>query len=155
MVKVTTDNSSSSKFNKIGIIIGIVTFGLFIILKVSNKLNSSSSESGQVQSILSKEEHMLTLEAWKSIADYRAQEFFECTKDLDNDSSKWYLYENCATSYRNDWVSYRDGLDYRANLNDEQREVAKDYWYKTQDEIIEKVSKLKNENDSRLRPKRE
>jgi hypothetical protein len=119
------------------------------------KNKGGNSDSGQVESILSKEEHMLTVDEWKKIADYRAEEFYECTKDLDMDITKWYLYESCATSYNNNWVRFRDGLDERANLNYDQREMLKDYWHKTRDAMTEKVSNLMKANDKKLRPNRE
>lgn len=161
MVKVKVKQDVSNKPKFILVILGFALVMVFVIFgtdKISNMFHSSNgarSNSSQMESILSKEEHLLTVDEWKKIANYRAEEFYECTKDLDMDITKWYLYESCATSYNNDWVLYRDGLDERANLNYDQREMLKDYWHKTRDAMTEKVSNLMKENDRKLRPNRE
>jgi hypothetical protein len=119
-----------------------------------NKKSVSGSEQNleQAKSILSKQENLLSIEEWKKIADYRAQEYYECTKDLDMDLTKSYLWESCATDYSNSGVLFRDGLDERANLNYDQQKMLKDYWSKTSDAMINKVSKMMEENDRKLRP---
>jgi len=158
-VKVKQDVSNKPKFNLI--ILGFALVMVFVNIgtdKISNMFHGfkgGTSNSSQMESILSKEEHKLTVDEWKKIADYRAQEFYECTKDLDMDITKFYLYESCATSYNNNWVRFRDGLDERANLNYDQCEILKDYWHKTGDVMTEKVSNLIKENDKKLRPNRD
>lgn len=157
-----TQLSYRKKKNNMPNIIGAI---VFIILFLSYQFHfkdkwfgnkkGSGSNSEHVESILSKEEHKLTVDEWKKIANYRAEEFYECTKDLDMDITKWYLYESCATTYNNHWVLFRDGLDERANLNYDQREMLKDYWHKTRDAMTEKVSNIMKENDRKLRPNRE
>jgi len=161
MVKVKVKQDVSNKPKFILIILGFALVMVFVIFgtgKISNIFHGSkggSSDTSQMESILSKEEHKLTVDEWKKIADYRAQDFYECTKDLDMDITKWYLFESCATSYNNNWVFFRDGLDERANLNYDQREMLKDYWHKTRDAMTEKVGNLMKENDKKLRPNRD
>jgi hypothetical protein len=116
------------------------------------EFHKSSFSNKNDKSLVYKEAHLLTFEEWKQIADIRAKEFYNCTKELDMDISRWYMYENCAREYNNNWVLFRDGLDYKANLTFEQTEELKDYWHKTRDDITEKVSKLMEENDRRKRP---
>ena len=113
---------------------------------------NSSIDSKQIESILSKQENILTLDEWEKIADYRAQEYYECTKDLNLDITKSYIFEGCAVNYRNSWVNFRDGLENRANLNIDQITKLKDYWDKTSDEITKKITKTMEENDKKLRP---
>ena len=100
-VKVKQNISNTTKF-----ILLIIVFAMkliFVFSKVdkiknifhnSNSGGSSNSNSSQIESILSKQENLLSIEEWKKIADYRAQEFYECTKDLDMDITKWYLYKD-------------------------------------------------------------
>ncbi|MCG3165158.1 MAG: hypothetical protein POELPBGB_00920 [Bacteroidia bacterium] len=147
MAKVTVKPTKSSKFN---IILIVVVIAFFVIYIGIDKIKNGSGNG----SILSKKEHLRTVDDWKKIADYRAQEFYECTKDLDMDISKWYLYESCATDYNNSWVRFRDGLDGRANLNFEQIESLKNYWDKTREEIEKKVSDVMDENERQKRPNR-
>lgn len=155
-----TELSYRKKKNNTPLIIGAL---LFLILFFTYQFNfkeklfgkKSGSGSIQIESILSKQENLLTIDEWKKIADYRAQEFYECTKDLDMDITKWYLFESCATSYNNNWVFFRDGLDERSNLNYDQRTMLKDYWHKTRDAMKEKVSNMMKENDKKLRPNRD
>ena len=164
MAKINSKSSISNKPKFLGYLI-LFSIGLVLILFGVNYIksgyftqNSINSDNNAInnsesnESLMYKEEHLLTFNEWKKIADIRAKEFYECTKDLDMDISRWYIYENCARTYNNNWVLFRNGLDYKANLTFEQTEELKDYWHKTRDDITEKVSKLMEENDRRKRP---
>lgn len=164
MVKINSKSSISNKPKFLGYL-ALFSIGLFLIFFGINSIKngyftnpSTNSDNNTIdnnesnKSILYKEEHHLTFNEWKNIADIRAKEFYNCTKDLDMDFSRWYIYENCARAYNNNWVLFRNGLDYKANLTNEQTEELKDYWHKTRDDITEKVSKLMEDNDRRKRP---
>ncbi len=160
MVKVKVKQNISNKPKFILVIIGFAIVLIFVLSGIdkiknnfhnSNSKGSSSSNSSQMESILSKQENLLSIEEWKKIADYRAQEFYECTKDLDM-GEKYYLYESCAIDYNNNWVSFRNGLEEEANLNYDQQQMLENYWQTTRDEITERVTKLMQENDKLKRP---
>ncbi len=156
MAKISTNNTSN-KFSKLYWIIPMLIFIIYKGYNIYERKNPSNQNSEQTDEILSdeilsKEEHLLTADEWKKIADYRAQEFYECTKNLAEDLESYAVYEYCAKSYNNNWVLFRMGLDEKANLNDNQIEMLKDYWHKTRDAMTEKVQKIRRENEKKLRP---
>ncbi|WP_395051158.1 hypothetical protein [Flavobacterium sp.] len=155
MVKITSNDSSSPKTNKIAIIVGILVLGAFVFLKMNNLLNKNSTSdisesSSSIESILSKDYNLRTFEEWKQIADYRAQEYYECMKD--SNLSNTYKNESCSISYNNNWVDFRDSLEEKANLSYEQQQALEDYWHKTRGAVTEKVIALMEENDKKKRP---
>lgn len=158
-VKVKQNISNTPKF--ILLIIGFAMVLIFVFSSVdkiknifhnSNSGGSSNSSSSQIESILSKQENLLSIEEWKKIADYRAQEFYECTKDLANDLESYAVYESCYRQFNNAWVLFQLGIDEKANLTYEQREQLKEYWNKTEDNMREKVIKQMDEKEKKLRP---
>jgi hypothetical protein len=161
MVKVKVQQHVSNKPKFILLILGfallmvIVLFGTDKISNIFHSFKGGSSNSSRMESILSKEEHLLTVDEWKKIAEYRAQEFYDCAKNLANDLESSYVYENCYRDYNNAQVLFQLGVDEKANLNSEQREQVKNHWNKTEDEIRDKVIKAMRENEKKLRPNRE
>jgi DNA-directed RNA polymerase subunit F len=158
-VKVKQNVSNKPKFFLLifafAIIMAIITFGADKISGIfSNSKDISNNNSSQIKSILSKEENLLTIEEWKKIADHRALEFSECSKDLANDLESLAVYENCYRHYNNAWVVFQLGLDEKSNLTYEQREQLKEYWKKTEDDMREKVIKLMEQKEKELRPNR-
>jgi hypothetical protein len=156
MVKITSNHTSSTKSNKIAVIVGIFIFGIFIFFYMNNFLNkkNSSSNSGistNIENILSKDYNLIAFNEWKQIADYRAQEYYECMKN--SDLSDIYTNESCSINYNNNWVDFRDGLEEKANLSYDQQKVLEDYWHKTRDKMTEKIIALMNKNDKKKRPK--
>lgn len=91
-----------------------------------------------------------TYNDWKLLADQKAQGFYECAKGLDYSTNNY--YESCARYYRNDWVSYRDALDNKANLSYDKIKELKNYWQSKSDEIVEKVSTAIDKNEKNRRP---
>jgi hypothetical protein len=161
MVKVKVKQNISNKPKFILVIIGFAIVLIFVfsgldkiknIFHNSNSNGSSNSNSPQIESILSKQENLLSIEEWKKIADYRAQEFYECTKDLANDLESYAVYESCYRQFNNAWVLFQLGIDEKANLTYEQREQLKEYWNKTEDNMREKVIKQMDEKEKKLRP---
>jgi TonB family protein len=151
MAKISTKKEGN---NKLYWIIPIILFMTYKGYQIYKKKDGSSSAQN-VENLLSKEEHLLTVAEWKKIADYRAEEFYELNKNLSKDDKSYAIIYQNNSDYNNNWVRYRDGLDERANLNYEQREMLKDYWHKKREEITEKVKKIMEENDRKLRPNRE
>lgn len=140
------------------IIAGLILFyqlynvGLINFKHQSETNDDSISGSKQIESILTKQENLLTIDEWYKIADYRAKEFYECTKNLANDLESMVTYENCSRQYRNAWVTFQLGIDDKANLTDGQKEKVKMYWKNTEDGMLEKVTKLMDENEKKVRP---
>lgn len=161
MVKVKVKQNVSNKPKYFLLIFGfaiimmIFTFGTDKISEVFRNLNgSSNNNSSQIESILSKQENLLTIDEWKKIADYRAQEFYECTKDLAKDLESYAVFENCSRQYNNAWVVFQLGVDEKSNLSYEQRDQLKEYWKKSENDMREKVIKLAEEKEKKLRPNR-
>jgi hypothetical protein len=158
-VKVKQDISNKPKFFLLifafAILMVIVFFGTDkVSSKFSNAAGSSNNNSTQMETILSKQENLLTIDEWKKIANYRAQEFYECTKDLAKDLESIVVYGNCIRQYNNDRILFHLGVDEKSNLNNEQREQLKEYWNKTDDDMKEKVLRIMEENEKKLRPNR-
>jgi hypothetical protein len=158
MVKVNVKQDVSIRPKFILIVLGFALVMAFVIFgadKISNIFQGTkgdSSNTSQMESILSKEENKLTIDEWKKIADYRAQEFFDCTKYLANDLESAVAYGSCYREYNNARVLFQLGVDEKANLNFEQQKQVKTYWSQTEDEMREKVIKLMGENEKKLRP---
>jgi hypothetical protein len=157
MVKIKVKQSTSPKF--FIVIIGLLIIAIPIIIgineiKMSGGDNNSSESSipnySRVQIIFSKDDNLRTFEEWKQIADYRAEEYYECMKN--SDLSDTYTNESCSITYNNNWVEFRDGLEEKANLSYDQQKVLKDYWHKTRDMMTEKIKALFKRNDKNKRP---
>ncbi|MFT6443641.1 MAG: hypothetical protein ACJASM_003203 [Salibacteraceae bacterium] len=144
MVKVIVKEESSNTPKYTGIMIAIVTFVVLAVIILKDKPGTSSAST--------KVPHLRTYGDWEMVADYHAAQFYECTKELDEDITMWYLYENCSRIYNNGWVMFRDALDSKANLNSNQIESLKDYWHETRDSMSKKVAGVMEENEMRKRP---
>lgn len=160
MVKVRVKQDVSSKSKYIQLILVFILLMAFLIFKKDTieKLfygsKASLIDDSKIESILSKDEHLLSIDEWKMIAQYRAEQFYECAKGLSLDIESLSLYQSCAITYNNNWVSFQMGLDYKANLNYDQRRMLKEYWHKMRDEVTNKVKKSNEENEKQLRPNR-
>ncbi len=151
MVKVSVKNNKYSETIKI-IVVAILI--IIVILKAgilgSERNQQGSNSSGE--SLLYKEEHKLTYEEWKKVAQIYANQYLNCNKDLTWDFSKVYISENCGIRYRNQYVRFREGLENRANLNWEQTRQLLKYWDELSDKTIELVKKRMDENDRKMHP---
>ena len=121
----------------------IVAFiGLLIVLIFYISYSTKSSRSSTVlttsHSLLSKEENLLSYQEWEEISRIRANEFYECAKDLGMDISSMASFETCAIQYNNGWVKFSAGLDEKSNLNSEDISKLKDYWNKSRSEMTKK-----------------
>jgi hypothetical protein len=158
-VKVKQNVSNQPKFLLVIIFFSIllisVIFGTDKTSSIFNKQDSIENSPQiplQTESLLSKEENLLTFNEWKKIADYRSQEFFECTKNLAKDLESFAVYESCHRQYNNAWVIFRLGVEEKANLNYEQREQLLEYWKNTRDNMKGKITKQMEINEKKLRP---
>jgi hypothetical protein len=157
MAKVKVKESKSPKYFTITIVVAIV-FGVIIVggnkMKIMGENTDSSESSGsnseQIERIFSKDYNLRTFEEWKQIADYRAQEYYECMKH--SNLSDTYTNESCSISYNNNWVDFRDSLEEKSNLSYDQQQALEDFWHKTRDAMTEKVIVLMEENDKKKRP---
>jgi hypothetical protein len=154
MVKVSVKNHKYKEAFYI-VIIGIIIFTVIFKLDLFGLKKGRDDSNSINKSILYKEEHLLTFDEWKKIADIYTSEYYECMKVLDMDYTKDYLSSACGNKYRNQYVKYRDGLDTRANLKYNQISELLDYWDKISDATRKRAIKAMEENDKRKRPNKD
>lgn len=157
MANITSKSSIHNKPKFIGyLILFCIPFALIIfgINKLKSSSNSNEEKTEQNRTLFYKQEHLLTYNEWKNIADLRSKEYLECNKNLDNSAYGIYQQDYCARVYTNNWVLFRDGLDYKANLTDKQIDELREYWHKTRERAIDELKRIKIEEDKRKRPNR-
>ena len=146
MAKARVKSSSSPLY--IAIILAIVAF---IGFKSILSDGSSSQSSGGYST---KQASERTYEDWKQIADGHTRELEECSAKLINDDGWRSVGDACVAQHRNNWVSFRDGLDDLSNLTFEQREKLKEYWDSQFDLAMTRIRAKIDERERSERPNR-
>ena len=139
--------------NSVYSIIGFIGFLLILIVyKFYSPISGTSSTSSESNPQALKDESNLSFQEWEAVSRKRANEFYECAKDVGMDNYSMVVFENCARQYNNALLEFNAGLTEKANLSTEDIQRLKDYWDKTRAEMTKKVGTLIRENDKKKRP---